>query len=173
MIKGNLVYLRALELSDADLLYDWENDMALWPLSNTLTPFSRFTIEQYVMNAHEDLFSSKQLRLMIDLKDSPGTSIGAVDLFEFEPAHKRAGIGILILKEYRRQGYGSEAIDLMTGYADRVLNLHQVFCNISAQNPESLSLFEKKGFEKTGVKKDWIWKADHWEDEVLMQKILK
>lgn len=173
MIKGDMIYLRALELADADILYEWENDMKLWHLSNTLTPFSRFTIEQYVMNAHEDLYTSKQLRLMIDLKEEPGTSIGTIDLFEFEPSHKRAGIGILVLEQYRRKGYASEAIGLICGYADKTLGLHQVFANISSSNEESLNLFKKKGFEVTGIKKDWNLKYDHWEDEILLQKILK
>lgn len=66
MISNNVVVLRAVEHADVDLLYKWENDMELWPVSNTLRPFSRAQIERYVKNAALDVYQTKQLRLMID-----------------------------------------------------------------------------------------------------------
>jgi len=40
-------------------------------------------------------------------------TIGTIDIFEFDPFHKRAGIGILIGNEsYRRKGYASMVSDL-------------------------------------------------------------
>ncbi|WP_227625579.1 hypothetical protein [Geofilum rubicundum] len=41
MIQNDEVLLRAVEPGDVDLLYDWENRMELWPVSNTLAPFSK------------------------------------------------------------------------------------------------------------------------------------
>ena len=70
MLKNKNIELRAMEPSDVDLLYQWENNEALWHLSNTLAPFSRFVLDQYVMNSHKDIFTSKQLRLMIDKKET-------------------------------------------------------------------------------------------------------
>jgi diamine N-acetyltransferase len=145
MIKGKKITLRALELADAELLYQWENDMTLWHLSNTLTPFSKFTLEQYILNAHQDIFTIKQLRLMIDLVEENKT-IGSIDLFDFDPNHRRAGLGILILRDYRGKGYASEALDLMIDYGFQTLKLHQLFCNIGVSNKESLNLFTKKKF---------------------------
>jgi len=70
MLEGKNLKLRALEPSDIDLLYEWENNEKLWYLSNTITPFSRFTLEQYILNSHQDIYTTKQLRLMIDKKNS-------------------------------------------------------------------------------------------------------
>ena len=85
-MKSEHLQLRALEPSDIDLLFEWENNTAIWHLSNTLTPFSRFAIEQYVMNAGEDIFANKQLRMMIDRTDIiPKSTIGCIDLFDFDP----------------------------------------------------------------------------------------
>ena len=69
MLKSKNIELRALEPSDVDLLYQWENNEELWHLSNTVAPFSRFVLEQYVMDSHQDIFTTKQLRLMIDKKE--------------------------------------------------------------------------------------------------------
>lgn len=173
-MKSENIALRALEPDDIDLLYQWENDTALWYLSNTLTPFSRFALEQYVLNAGDDIYATKQLRLMIDLiSDATVRSIGCVDLFDFDPVNARAGIGIMIIHEERGKGYASEALDLMIDHAFRRLNLHQLYCNVVKENKSSLELFKKKHFEIIGVKKEWLLKDNIWVDEYLLQRINK
>jgi diamine N-acetyltransferase len=170
MMKGNKVKLRALEPSDANILYQWENDVTVWHLSSTIVPFSLYSIEQYIINS-ADFYANRQVRFMIEKADQQGKgeAIGAIDLFEFEPAHMRAGIGILIQGDYRGKGYASEALDLLIEYAFNTLHLHQVFCNISPENEDSLNLFKSKGFKLAGIKKDWNKVRNSWQDECLFQ----
>lgn len=172
MLKGKNIELRALEPDDIDLLYKWENDEELWYLSNTITPFSRFDIEQYVLSAGNDIFSSKQLRLMIaKIAGEERATIGTIDLFDFDPVNKRAGIGIMIEKNERNRGYASEALGLLIDYCFKILNLHQVYCNIASDNAASLELFSKFNFRETGKKKDWILTNGNWIDEHILQLI--
>lgn len=172
MLRGRNIELRALEPGDVDLLYEWENDGELWHLSNTTAPFSKFTLEQYVLSAGQDVYSSKQLRLMIDLySGKERRTIGSIDLFDFDPAHRRAGIGIMIVKEERKKGFASEALGILTEYCFEVLHLHQLYCNITEDNDASLALFRKAGFVVVGTKKDWLHIRDSWVDEVLLQKV--
>jgi len=168
------ITLRAPELSDIDTLYRWENDPKIWHVSNTLMPYSRFAIEQYVMSAGLDIYSTKQLRLIIDLNEKDSTfSIGAIDLFDFEPLHKRAGVGILIHENYREKGYASKALELFIDYAFRTLQLHQLYCNVSKDNEVSIRLFQKHNFHIIGLKRDWISANNRWIDEYMMQLINK
>ena len=81
-MTNNQIHLRAMEPEDIDLLYRWENDQRIWPVSNTLAPFSRFALEQYVLNSDKDIFVSKEIRLMIVLAET-GKAIGTIDLFDF------------------------------------------------------------------------------------------
>jgi diamine N-acetyltransferase len=174
-MNGAKVSLRALEPADVDILYKWENDSAIWHLSSTISPLSRFTLEQYVLNAGQDLYSTRQVRMMIDLNNpEEGTkTIGSIDLFEYEPAHQRAGVGILIHDGFRGKGYASEALDLLIGYALDILQLHQLFTNISTDNTESIRLFESKGFRYIGTKKEWNRIRNKWQDESMFQLILQ
>jgi diamine N-acetyltransferase len=172
-LTGKNLRLRALEPGDVDLLYTWENDPAIWKASNTLTPFSRFQIEEYVINGQHDLFAAKQLRLMIDLAE-PGhaiKSIGTIDMFDFDPVHRRAGLGILIREEFRDRGFGRETMEIFIPYAFDTLSLHQLYCNISSDNLASLHMFEKLGFKKCGIKKDWNLHGRKWQDECMFQLI--
>ncbi|TNF77864.1 MAG: N-acetyltransferase, partial [Bacteroidetes bacterium] len=130
ILENRTISLRAPEPEDLDLLYIWENESDVWQVSGTLTPFSRFILKQYLENAGKDIYEAKQLRMMIQLK-SNRRPLGAIDLFDFDPHHRRAGLGILIAEPSdRRKGYAREALDTMCGYCFSVLHLHQVYCHI-------------------------------------------
>ena len=103
-IKSEHIYLRALESSDLELIYNSENNTAVWKVSNTLTPFSKDVLELYLHAAHQDIYTNKQLRLMICLNSS-NKPIGTIDLFEFDPMHFRVGVGVLIFEAFRKKGY--------------------------------------------------------------------
>lgn len=173
MFKSKNLTLRALEPGDIDLLFNWENDEELWHLSNTVEPFSRFTLEQYILNSHQDIYTAKQLRLLIDVKNDKGKiiTIGSIDLFDFDPINKRAGIGILISKGSRNKGYASEALEMIVDYAFSTLHLHQLYGNITTDNIASFKLFKKNGFKIIGIKKEWVLIKNKWVDEYLMQII--
>jgi len=168
-----LIFLRALEPADIEWLFRWENDPEIWKVSNTITPYSRYTLEKYIENAHLDIYQIKQLRMMIDVKESSrkkNRPIGAIDLFEFDPFHNRAGVGILIgEKSDRKKGYASEALSQFIRYAFQILQLHQLYCSIATDNLESIGLFTRNGFTITGEKKDWLKTGTGFKNEYFLQ----
>jgi diamine N-acetyltransferase len=172
-LQGNTIFLRALEPEDLAFIYHIENDETIWEVSNTQTPYSKFLITQYLENAHQDIYEAKQLRLAI-CKNENLEAIGLIDLFDFDPKNKRAGVGIIIQNNVdRNNGFGKEALGLMINYAFHQLQLHQLYANIGTENLPSLSLFTTFEFEKIGVKKDWNFTNNSFHDEVLLQLIKK
>ncbi|MBD0726690.1 GNAT family N-acetyltransferase [Flavobacterium sp. L1I52] len=170
-LKGNSIYLRALEPEDLEFIYAIENDENIWEVSNTQTPYSRFLIRQYLENAHQDIYEAKQLRLAI-CKDQDFPAIGLIDLFDFDPRNNRAGVGILIHSEgNRNQQIGSEALELLIRYSFGHLNLHQLYANIGVSNDASVALFTKFGFQCIGLKKDWNLINGVYQDEAVYQLI--
>ena len=142
----------------------------IWEISNTQTPYSKFLIQQYLEHSHKDIFEVKQLRLVISTFDEE--SLGMIDLFDFDFKNSRAGIGILVKETSNRQkGYGREALQLLINYSFLHLNLHQLYCNISEDNAASIKLFTNQGFEKIGLKKDWIYSNKTYKNEFLFQLI--
>ncbi len=149
-LEGRLCRLRALEPGDIDLLYAWENDPSVWGVSGTLAPFSRHALEALIESQRYDLFQSRQLRLIVETHG--GRALGALDLFEIDPLHRRAGVGILIHRtEDRGEGYATDALRILIDYARTTLGLHQLWCGIETDNAASLALFRGVGFEPVGV----------------------
>ncbi|MDA0176902.1 Acetyltransferase [Mesoflavibacter sp. HG96] len=169
-LTGEHIYLRALEPEDLEFIYQIENDESIWEISNTITPYSKYLIKQYLENAHKDIYEVKQLRLVIC--NNLDKTIGLIDLFDFDIKNKRAGIGILVKSETERQkGYGKEALKLLVNYSFKHLNLHQLYCNISEDNTASLTLFKNQGFKEIGLKKDWNLTNGSYKNEYLFQLI--
>ena len=169
-LKTEHIYLRALEPGDLNLLYTWENNPAIWRVSNTLAPFSKFVLEQYLMNAHQDIFTAKQIRLIICLTDTK--PIGTIELFDFDAHNSRVGIGIMIDSSAEGNGYATQALQLLCNYCFEIILVKQIYCNISASNEKSLHLFKKSGFVEVGLKKQWHKISQNkFEDEWMFQLI--
>lgn len=171
MLESNRILLRAPEPEDIDLLFQWENDRKLWDVSNTHAPYSKFTLMRFIETASMDIYEAKQLRLIICSKED-NAIFGSVDIFDFDPFHLRAGIGILIYNECDRQkGIASEAMDLVIDFCFLNIRMKQLYCNITSDNTASIALFKGKGFEVIGEKKMWTRAGDEWKNELLLQKL--
>lgn len=170
MLQSDLCILRAVDPEDMDFIYRLENNPDLWEVGNTWAPFSKFTIREYLENAHRDIYEVKQLRLAIcNLQEE---IVGVVDLYDFDPYHKRAGVGIVIHHDtYRKKGYATQGLQLMIDYAFKHLRLHQLYAGVSEDNIASRKLFEKLRFRESGIKKDWIATEKSYKNEITYQLI--
>ena len=123
-----------------------------------------------MQNAHLDIYEAKQLRLVITEKNNK-TVLGLIDMFDYNPHHERAGIGIIILKKHQKKGYANAALEVFLTYAFEHLDLHQLYANIPLSNKKSMSLFKKMNFTEVGIQKDWIKLKGKFEDVALLQII--
>ncbi|OPZ95698.1 MAG: Spermidine N(1)-acetyltransferase [Bacteroidetes bacterium ADurb.Bin408] len=172
MLENKNIKLRALEPEDINCLYQWENNTELWHLSSAIKPFSKYELEQYILNSHLDIFECKQLRLVIDVKSGKKMeTAGCIDLFDFDPVNLRAGVGLFIADKFRNKGVASEALNILMLYARKKLHLQQLYCSVTTDNKASMKLFESSGFKKTGKRLHWTRKDDKWLDENFYQLI--
>ena len=163
--------LRPIEPNDIDHIYTWENNTTLWQVGQSSLPFSRHILEQYINTVNDDIFEAKQLRLIIETKEEKQI-IGAVDLFDFDPLHQRAGVGILIYPEEKKhKGYATEALKAIEEYAFFFLGIHQLYATVTEDNVASIHLFQKAGYQLTSTKKEWIKRGNQWLDQHIFQLI--
>ncbi len=172
MIKGEKVFLRAVEPADLDKLYVWENDPEVWSVSVTSTLYSKYLLKEYIDNAGRSIYEVGQQRFMI-CRLNDGEAIGTADLFDFDPHNRRAGVGILIYdKSDRGKGYANEALKLLEWYAKESLNMNQLYCNVVDNNEASKTLFPKMDYVMCARKKQWLMIGGEWFDELTYQKLL-
>ncbi len=169
LLTNGTILLRAPEPTDLDILYNMENNTALWFVSGNTAPYSRYQLKQYIEQSQHDFYTDRQIRFMI-VRIQDNTVLGSVDLTDIDPYNGRAEIGIALLTEYRQQGLASMALKILMQYAAQVLRLHQLYCHIPAGLDQSINLFSSNGFAQSGTLKDWLVKENRYSDVVVLQK---
>lgn len=160
-----MIRLTALEPEDLELLYTIENDEELWCVSNTNVPYSRYDLREYISGQKHDIYSDKQLRLVIRTDDS---AVGLIDLFEFSPQHRRAEMGMAILRRERGKGYAEKAIRLLQQYCRETLGLRQLYSIVPSDNEPSLAMLRSTGFEEVALLRSWLHTLSGWRDAKMM-----
>lgn len=171
MYSGNHIELRALKPSDLPFLYQVENHPEHWKYSDIPGPYSKEDLMALIEESiHGSIYESFQERFVIEEKNQ--NPVGFIDLYDFDFTNKRAGVGVLVVPEYRRKGYAKEALLLLETYAKIDLKLHQLYALISEDNLKSRALFEENNYIKTSEKKDWYWAEGQFKNAFFYQKKL-
>ncbi|MCQ2289771.1 MAG: GNAT family N-acetyltransferase [Muribaculaceae bacterium] len=170
LLCNDKITLRAMEPADIDLIYEWENATELWTVSDTVAPYSREALMLYIANCANDIYTNKQLRLMISL-NATGETIGTMDFLNFNPIHNRAELGIFICKKYQGQGLSAETMKIVNNYAACGLGLRSLYAYIPEDNAASIAMIRRAGFEEVGILQSWIKTGRDYHNVVLLQKI--
>lgn len=171
-LESESLNLRAPELADLDYLFHVENDTRQWMVSDCKVPYSRYQLQQYIETNAHDLYVDKQMRLMVERKEDRRL-VGIVDLFDFSPANHRAEVGIVIDCDCRGRGYGHEVLALLCDYAERALDLHQLYAYVFEDNVPALRLFAACGFKQVTILPDWVLADKKYRNVCLLQTLFE
>ena len=142
MLNGKKITLRPLQVSDLCFLQSIENNKENWQFGSEKRQFETQELLDYIRDASIDIEVAKQYRFVITLKTDP---VGFIDLFDYSVA--KAGVGVIIKKEYRNKGFAKEALELLTSYCFKSLEIKELYANIERDNTISIHLFQSCGFE--------------------------
>ena len=159
-----MIRLRKIEPTDIPYLYQWENDARMWADSDTHNPLSQADLREYVASSTEDIYRDGQLRLMID---EDGSTMGCIDLFDFDPRNRKAAIGMYIAPHARGRGIGTKAVKLIEEYAFGFLKLRMLYAIIATKNTACSTIYKKEGYEPSSILKAWTIE----DNAILWQKI--
>jgi len=98
-------------------------------------------------------------------------AIGYVSIKGINEAKSSAELGIGIMeKEYRGQGYGTEALKLALDYAFNELGLALLGLTVFPSNERAIRAYEKVGFKRKEVlEKSWLMPDGEYADMLLME----
>ena len=159
-----MIRLRKIEPTDIPYLYQWENDARMWADSDTHNPLSQADLREYVASSTGDIYRDGQLRLMID---EDGSTMGCIDLFDFDPRNRKAAIGMYIAPHARGRGIGTKTVKLIEEYAFGFLKLRMLYAIIATKNTACSTIYKKEGYEPSSILKAWTIE----DNAILWQKI--
>lgn len=165
VIAAGAYRLRAMEPEDVTLLYDWENRSEEWWCGAQLAPLSRAALMRFV-RAEQDVWQAGAVRLMLQHGDE---TVAALDLYDLNIRHRRAGVGVVVAADQRQKGHGTAGLRLLAAYAFQHLELHQLYAEIPAGHAESAALFEAAGYAPCATLPEWIRVGGQWRDVLLVR----
>lgn len=151
-LQGNRIVLREVCPDDVNDRYlGWMNDPKV--TKYTESRFSSNDMERLKEDIRQKLDDRRIVFLAIVRKDT-GRHIGNIKLGPIDWNHLLADVGVMIGDmDSWEQGFATEAIGLLAGYAFRELKLHKLTAGYYAANKGSEKAFLKNGFRVEGIRK--------------------
>jgi RimJ/RimL family protein N-acetyltransferase len=160
-IIGEKVILRAIEMSDKEILLDIINDgeterlLGGWSL-----PVSDLNQQEWI----KSLKPNNHILRCMAVDKVENNVIGTVILTDIDYKNGTAEIHIKLVKNSRGRGYGTDIIKTVVKYSFEELRLYCIFAYVNGYNEASQKLFERCGFEKEGTMRGRIYKnGNHYD----------
>ena len=166
-LKTERLYLRPLGMQDDAGMFAMLSDpesMRYW----CKAPIKTISEAQQVLRKDVESDAKGNSMCWAILLKSSEQMIGKCILFQYSAANRRAEVGYILNRDYWRQGLMFEALNAMTGFAFKRLNIHRLEADVDPGNTGSLALLEKLGFKREGTFKDRWRVYDEWQDSVML-----
>lgn len=158
------VILRALEREHCHTLWKAEEPDVDLPTQHFQPGFAQENADKWF-----EEIQGKQGQTGIDFGvfDLDENVVGHVQLHSIDWQDRSAEVGLGFARTSDRgRGYGTSALQLITGYAFDYLGLHRLAANPVAFNNPAIRVLEKCGFQLEGRQRDSFFFGGSWHDRV-------
>ena len=168
---GDRIYLSPKGTTDEELekFTEWMNDFQVTDYTGRSGQITTIVSEKEWL---ENSAKNKENRSfnIIELKDNK--LIGTIGLEHFNWIARSAVLGIFIGdKDFRNNGYGTEAIKLLLEYGFKYLNLHSIRLDLLSINERAHKCYLKCGFKDTGCSREQIFLNGKYYDKLHMDML--
>jgi len=164
---GDKIYLRPVDLEDANFLSKGENDPTVRESLFLALPASLTTEREKV----EQHIKSREAIVLVIVEKEANKPVGqtASAFFRIDYISRSAIFYLAILDPaYWSKGFGSEATQLMVDYAFKTLNLNRIQLHVCAENTPAIKIYERVGFKKEGVLRQAMFRKGNYVDFWVM-----
>jgi RimJ/RimL family protein N-acetyltransferase len=165
-LEGEKIELRRHAKENYHLYAEWYGDPEIWHLTSWApSPLSAAAVER--------LFEDRELSptddsFAIHIKGTD-VPVGVVSLMNKNETNASAELSVIVgRQDDRHQGYGTDAIDTLLGYAFEELGLNRVGLSVFDFNERAISAYEKLGFVVEGRFRQAIKRRSGFHDAILM-----
>jgi RimJ/RimL family protein N-acetyltransferase len=162
-VVGERIYLSPISLEDVERYTAWLNDLST-------TRYLTLASAQVTLQGEQEAIAAlakKQSYAIIE--KGSDELLGNCGLFEIDPVHRSAEVGIFLGDDSRRGGgYGTEALRLLCDYGFNVLNLRSIHLRTYAYNDRAVASYRKVGFKDAGRYRKAHFYAGEYYDVLFM-----
>lgn len=163
-LQGEMIVLRPLDPRDADAVYELLSDAEGRRLVGSTREYTRAQVPESI-----ELATAADDRIVLAVTANGSDEyLGQIALEDIDPVVQSATVTLQMRPAYRGRGYGTEAIELVLGFAFDGLGLHRVGLQVVAINARATSLYENLGFRAEGRLRDAYRDGDGWCDGIVM-----
>lgn len=159
---GKSVYLSYFDLVYSDTLFRWRNDIRI----------RRYCRQNDLLNWNQHSEWMKRVganpteKMYFITRRSDHSTVGVAGLTSIDTTNQRAEFSLYIGPEFHKKGYGKDALQTLVSHGFNSLNLHSIWGETFSFNPAS-KMFEKLGFKKEGVRRDFYYREGQFIDAIL------
>jgi RimJ/RimL family protein N-acetyltransferase len=169
LLRGERVFLRAVEEDDLPLVHRWGNDPASVGEYDTPRPVSLDDVRRRYRE--RPALTAEGGALLIARND--GTLVGLVSCHRvsygvYSPAFN---MGIQIEPGARGKGFGGEAQRLFADYLLFAFAVGRVEASTDIENVAEQRALERAGFTREGVARSASWRGGRWHDMVVYSRV--
>lgn len=143
-VDGDAVDLHPVETEDIEFLQRLVNDPGVRAGLAATAPTSRHEERDWVEADRDD----GRVDLLACVE---GVPVGSVTMKPPNDAWGVAEIGYFVAPDKWGNGYATEAVDLLAGYAFRERRLAKLYAMVYETNPASATVLERVGFVREGT----------------------
>ena len=167
-MEGKLVRLRGVEKSDLDPMMKWLHDEEVTRfLGGGVFPASTIEEERWIEKTATATDASNKV-FAIETK-ADRKYIGNISLHRINWMCRHAELGMVVGdKDYWGRGYGTDAVHVLLRLAFEKMGLHRVQLHVFDFNKRAISCYEKCGFRREGVLRDYWFKLGKFQDTIAM-----
>ncbi len=149
VLHGARIYLRPPVIEDAPKVFGWERDDEVWRY-DPYRPYSR-SMPEFLPVFERNYVRGNGRQFWYIIEDEHHTPIGTITYFNLDYRSGQVEVGLgLGEKSCWGRGYGSEAINILTGYLLQQASFHRVYAETAEANQPARRAFEKAGFHEVG-----------------------
>jgi putative acetyltransferase len=102
-----------------------------------------------------------------------GKVVGSAGMERFTH-HRRAHaatLGMAVHDAYAGRGAGTALMAALVDLADRWWNIRRLELDVYADNARAIALYERFGFEREGLRRDYAWRDGAYVDSLVMGRL--
>ena len=168
---GDRIYLSPKGTTDEELekFTEWMNDFEVTDYTGRSGQITTIVREKEWLENSAKNTENRNFNI-IESKDNK--LIGTIGLEHFNWIERSAVLGIFIGdKDFRSNGYGTEAIKLWLEYGFKYLNLHSIRLDLLSINERAHKCYLKCGFKDTGCSREQIFLNGKYYDKLHMDML--